>query len=253
MGVVRAAAGVEVPGAPPPARGSRTGSAHADTRTHKPAVSMARRVVGMVTPFPSAASSSSPPATARSRLNDATLKVWLVRQRSPPDQINPDPLLDPPCFDVSSRRSCRRAPGTPDSWSLNHRFKESRLMTWRNRSACRDENPELFFPIGSSLAAHRQIEWAKNVCHRCEVVEACLSWAMESGQDAGVSGGMSEDERHALRRRNDRARAAGRAAPSPPGGTDTAPRARPVTVSAQQEAAPTSGGLTAPGRRRPRR
>jgi WhiB family redox-sensing transcriptional regulator len=28
----------------------------------------------------------------------------------------------------------------------------------------------------------------------------CLSWALESGQDAGVWGGASEDERRAMKR-----------------------------------------------------
>jgi WhiB family transcriptional regulator, redox-sensing transcriptional regulator len=81
-------------------------------------------------------------------------------------------------------------------------------MTWRDRAACLDENPELFFPIGSSGPALLQIEKAKVVCRRCEVAEACLSWAMESRQDAGVWGGLSDDERRALKRRNARARRA---------------------------------------------
>jgi Transcription factor WhiB. len=82
------------------------------------------------------------------------------------------------------------------------------LTTWRNRSACLDESPELFFPIGNSGPALLQIEEAKAVCGRCEVVEACLSWAIDYGQDAGVWGGLWEDERGALKRRNARARRA---------------------------------------------
>jgi WhiB family redox-sensing transcriptional regulator len=89
------------------------------------------------------------------------------------------------------------------------KFKESNLMTWRNRAACLDEDPELFFPIGNTGPALLQIEEAKAVCRRCEVVETCLKWAIESGQDAGVWGGLSEDERRALKRRNARARRAG--------------------------------------------
>jgi WhiB family redox-sensing transcriptional regulator len=79
-------------------------------------------------------------------------------------------------------------------------------MDWRHRAACRDEDPELFFPIGNTGPALSQIEEAKAVCHRCPVSEPCLQWALESGQDAGVWGGLSEDERRALKRRNARAR-----------------------------------------------
>ena len=81
-------------------------------------------------------------------------------------------------------------------------------MTWRDRAACLDKDPELFFPIGNSDPANRQIEKAKVVCLRCEVIETCLSWAMESRQDDGVWGGLSADERRALKRRNARARRA---------------------------------------------
>ena len=81
-------------------------------------------------------------------------------------------------------------------------------MTWRNRAACLDEDPELFFPIGNTGPALLQIEEAKAVCRRCAVVETCLKWAIESGQDAGVWGGLSEDERRALRRRTARQRRA---------------------------------------------
>lgn len=79
-------------------------------------------------------------------------------------------------------------------------------MDWRNDAACREEDPELFFPVGTSGPALMQIAEAKTVCRRCTVTEACLKWALESGQDAGVWGGMSEDERRALKRRKQRPR-----------------------------------------------
>ena len=37
--------------------------------------------------------------------------------------------------------------------------------------------------------------------------EPCLAWALESGQDSGVWGGLSEDERRAMKRRAARNRA----------------------------------------------
>ena len=79
-------------------------------------------------------------------------------------------------------------------------------MTWRNRAACLDEDPELFFPVGNTAPALRQVEKAKPVCRRCDVIETCLKWAMETHQDDGVFGGLSEDERRSLKRRNARAR-----------------------------------------------
>jgi WhiB family redox-sensing transcriptional regulator len=66
-------------------------------------------------------------------------------------------------------------------------------MDWRHRAACRDEDPELFFPIGTSGPALLQVEQAKAVCRRCTVADDCLQWALETGQDAGVWGGMSEE------------------------------------------------------------
>lgn len=74
-------------------------------------------------------------------------------------------------------------------------------MDWRHHAACRDVDPELFFPIGNSGPALLQIEEAKQVCRRCPVCADCLQWALESGQDAGVWGGTSEEERRALKRR----------------------------------------------------
>lgn len=80
-------------------------------------------------------------------------------------------------------------------------------MDWRDRAACLDEDPELFFPIGNTGPALQQIDDAKQVCQSFEVQEACLNWAIESGQDAGVWGGLSEDERRSLKRRRARERA----------------------------------------------
>ena len=86
-------------------------------------------------------------------------------------------------------------------------------MTWRDRAACLDEDPELFFPIGNTEPAFRQIEEARAVCLRCEVMDTCLNWAMETRQEAGVWGGQSAEQRQSLKRRNARARRAGRATP----------------------------------------
>ncbi|MGI5359965.1 WhiB family transcriptional regulator [Streptomyces sp. CA-252508] len=80
-------------------------------------------------------------------------------------------------------------------------------MDWRHNAVCREEDPELFFPIGNTGPAFLQIEEAKSVCRRCPVMEQCLQWALESGTDEGVWGGLSEDERRAMKRRAARNRA----------------------------------------------
>ena len=97
-------------------------------------------------------------------------------------------------------------------------------MTWRNRSACLDENPELFFPIGNTHPAFLQTEEAKIVCRRCEVLQTCLTWAMKSGQDSGVWGGLSAEERQSLKRRDARALRASRTTPTLRPGTGGAPQ-----------------------------
>lgn len=79
-------------------------------------------------------------------------------------------------------------------------------MDWRHRAACLTEDPELFFPVGNTGPALMQIAEAKKVCRRCEVRETCLQWALDAGQDHGVWGGLSEDERRSMKRRAARLR-----------------------------------------------
>ncbi|MGX1316159.1 WhiB family redox-sensing transcriptional regulator [Streptomyces calvus] len=83
------------------------------------------------------------------------------------------------------------------------------MDNWRNSAACRTEDPDLFFPIGTSGPALMQTEQAKAVCRGCPVREPCLEWALETGQSIGVWGGTSETERRALKRRTAARRAAG--------------------------------------------
>jgi WhiB family redox-sensing transcriptional regulator len=72
-------------------------------------------------------------------------------------------------------------------------------MEWRYRASCRGEEPELFFPVGTTEPALEQLGMAKSVCHRCPVAGECLAWALDTGQRAGVWGGLSEEERIGLR------------------------------------------------------
>jgi WhiB family transcriptional regulator, redox-sensing transcriptional regulator len=74
-------------------------------------------------------------------------------------------------------------------------------MDWSDRAVCLREEPELFFPIGNTGPALMQIDEAKAACNRCPVIDACLRFALASGQSAGVWGGLTEDERSALKPR----------------------------------------------------
>ena len=80
------------------------------------------------------------------------------------------------------------------------RMLTTRDFAWRDRAACKDSHPELFFPIGSTGDALEEIDAAKAICRSCPVRKDCLAFAVETNQESGVWGGMSEDERRRLRR-----------------------------------------------------
>jgi len=75
----------------------------------------------------------------------------------------------------------------------------SRIMDWE-LAACRDPDPELFFPLTAHRPGSAQPAEGKAVCGGCPLQRGCLQWAMDTGQEAGVWGGTSEDERRAMRR-----------------------------------------------------
>ena len=74
------------------------------------------------------------------------------------------------------------------------------VTDWRLNAACRDTDPELFFPIGTTGPAVEQIESAKEVCVGCMARDDCLDFAIVTNQDSGVWGGTTEEERRIIRR-----------------------------------------------------
>jgi WhiB family redox-sensing transcriptional regulator len=82
---------------------------------------------------------------------------------------------------------------------------------WRDRAACRSEDPELFFPVGDDGPALRQVAQARAVCARCPVVAECLSFALVALSE-GVAGGLTVEERR-NRGRTSRSPAASAAKP----------------------------------------
>lgn len=73
---------------------------------------------------------------------------------------------------------------------------------WQHRAACRDEDPELFFPVSEMGPGARQVAQAKAVCARCPVRAECLTSALDSGLDYGIFGGLTGGERRKLHRRS---------------------------------------------------
>lgn len=73
-------------------------------------------------------------------------------------------------------------------------------MSWRDHAACRDADPEIFFPdTRTETDATRARAW----CRSCPVRTECLAYATDHGH-YGVWGGLTEQERRLERRRRQR-------------------------------------------------
>lgn len=72
---------------------------------------------------------------------------------------------------------------------------------WVRDAACRDSDPDLFFPISETGPGARQVAAAKAVCAACPVAARCLGWAADTGQADGIWGGHTPAERAVLPRR----------------------------------------------------
>jgi WhiB family redox-sensing transcriptional regulator len=83
---------------------------------------------------------------------------------------------------------------------------------WREVALCRDTDPALFFPVGTTGHALDQIDRAKEVCAECEASRDCLDFALDTNQDSGIWGGLTEEERRVIRRKRVAAARAARAA-----------------------------------------
>jgi len=83
------------------------------------------------------------------------------------------------------------------TWIRTHDWDTER---WRDRAVCRDTNPDLFFPVGTTGPAIDQIEVARSICGQCPVTRECLEFAIATNQESGVWGGLTEEDRRPLRR-----------------------------------------------------
>ena len=70
-------------------------------------------------------------------------------------------------------------------------------MWWLPEARCIGEDPELFFPIGTSEDALSQVAKAKTVCRGCSVRADCREYAISDRDIHGIWGGTSDEERRA--------------------------------------------------------
>ncbi|MFP8960004.1 WhiB family transcriptional regulator [Streptomyces nanhaiensis] len=79
------------------------------------------------------------------------------------------------------------------------------IPAWMLNAACRDADPELFFPDTGGI--NKNTELALDICARCPVLADCRAYAdhMEDQRGAryssGIWGGTTERERLNARRR----------------------------------------------------
>lgn len=78
-----------------------------------------------------------------------------------------------------------RPPATTDKWD------------WQLQAACRGMDDTWFFPPEREQAKARRsrISRAKAVCATCPALAACRDFALDNGEQFGVWGGLSEDDR----------------------------------------------------------
>lgn len=65
---------------------------------------------------------------------------------------------------------------------------------WVHQAACVGLAPDLFHPTRGEHAGHAQA-----VCASCPVRNECLNWALRTGQEFGIWGGLSEQARKRIR------------------------------------------------------
>ena len=74
-------------------------------------------------------------------------------------------------------------------------------MEWMNQAMCRQTDPGLFVPEGSSSDVHKAHQQAKKICSLCPVIEECRDYALDLASRStlwGVWGGLHARQIHAL-------------------------------------------------------
>ncbi len=72
---------------------------------------------------------------------------------------------------------------------------------WQQHALCRSDDAEVFFPpLHFEHKPQREAREAKAkaICARCPVRAPCLEWALATGEQHGIWGGLSELERKSM-------------------------------------------------------
>ena len=64
--------------------------------------------------------------------------------------------------------------------------------TWRDKAACLNSDPEIFFPDPSDVETALK---AKAVCDTCPVIDECGRFAIRTRQPEGIWGGLNKQGR----------------------------------------------------------
>lgn len=67
---------------------------------------------------------------------------------------------------------------------------------WDTQAACRNTDPEVFFPVGSASPKP-----AQRICRTCPVAADCLNHALQHGHDDGIWGGLTSEQRRRIHQR----------------------------------------------------
>lgn len=76
------------------------------------------------------------------------------------------------------------------------------LGDWARYSACKGEDPNIFFPDGYD---RDQYALARSICAECPATKGCLQYALDNRVREGMWGGLSPRERKALKAQRNRA------------------------------------------------
>lgn len=72
---------------------------------------------------------------------------------------------------------------------------------WMTDAVCATVDPDLWYPERGDGYSSR---WAKRVCRACPVIAECLAYALDQGEEYGIWGGTSANERRVLAGKNPR-------------------------------------------------